>query len=432
MNRKILLQIALPGVIMGTLLLGACLTSAWYIDRLQSNLTHVLSQNVNSLQAAQELEIRVRQLRFHGFLYLTDLKPERLVPMEEDHKAFKEALELAQTSASSPEGQKLVKDIQDGYQHYLTELSAAKTPQTDLGKLAKTHPILQVIDPCHKLLDLNKETITDTVRESERVTAQVHRVMLFLGVLGPLGGLVIGFVVARRLSRSIYLKMLRAEQLAAVGQLAASVAHEIRNPLTAIKMLVEAALRQNNTKPLTIPDLRVIHGEAVRLEERVQGFLNFARLPTLHRGPNDVRGIVNEAMDLIRARAGHQKVEIILNAPDHPVLASLDREQIRTVLVNLFLNALDAMPHGGRLEVSTAQTHGKITLTISDSGKGIAPEMKGRLFTPFSSSKPTGTGLGLSLSRRIVEEHGGRITAGNRVAGGACFTIELAVAPLAA
>src|SRR5262249_4226965 len=97
-----------------------------------------------------------------------------------------------------------------------------------------------------------------------------------------------------------------------------------------------------------------------------------------------------------------------------------------TVLVNLFINALDAMPRGGRLRVTlTAVPDGGYRLDVADTGPGIAPEIAARLFTPFLSTKPTGTGLGLSISRRIVEEHGGALTAANRPAGGACFSITL-------
>jgi two-component system sensor histidine kinase HydH len=220
--------------------------------------------------------------------------------------------------------------------------------------------------------------------------------------------------------------MLRAEQLSAVGQLAAGVAHEVRNPLAAMKMLVEAALRPNNTMPLSTQDLKVIYGEIARLEQRVQGFLDFARLPTPRRATCDLRDVLTQALDLIRTRARHQNVELAVSAPHEPLPGCLDREQMRTVFINLFLNALDAMPHGGRLDVElAADPSGTTHVTIADSGSGIPPEMAGRLFTPFASTKPTGTGLGLSISRRIVEEHGGTLTAENRSQGGACFVLNL-------
>jgi signal transduction histidine kinase len=233
--------------------------------------------------------------------------------------------------------------------------------------------------------------------------------------------------VAERLQRH-QRDMLRAEQLSAVGQLAASVAHEVRNPLTSVKMLVEAALRSPRRKPLTADDLEVIHGEVVRLEHTVQDFLDFARPPSPQRCQCDLREVVQQALDLVRVRARQQGVELVVAATGAPVTGHVDRGQLCTVLVNLFLNALDAMPQGGRLEVEadfTAAPTPGIRLSVADTGAGIAPEMADRLFTPFASTKATGTGLGLSISRRIIEEHGGTLTGGNRLGGGACFTLML-------
>src|SRR5205085_5340866 len=132
-------------------------------------------------------------------------------------------------------------------------------------------------------------------------------------------------------------EMLRAEQLSAVGQLAASVAHEVCNPLTSVKMLVEAALRPQTFKSLTREDLQVIHGEVGRLEKTVQSFLDFARLPTPQRRIVNLREVVEQTLELVRARARQQHVEMTLDAPDAPIQADIDPGQIRTVLVNLFL-----------------------------------------------------------------------------------------------
>jgi signal transduction histidine kinase len=221
-------------------------------------------------------------------------------------------------------------------------------------------------------------------------------------------------------------EMLRAEQLAAVGQLAAGVAHEVRNPLAAIKMLVEAAQRSSNARPLSEQDLKVIHREIIRLEKSVQGFLDFARLPTLKRSTADLREVVCQSIDLVRARSRLQNVTVFLQSPETAVHNFLDFEQMRTVFVNLLLNALDAMPQGGKVDVEiSVETNGSIRVVIADTGRGISPEIVDRLFTPFASTKPTGTGLGLSLSKRIVEEHGGHLTAENQLEGGARFILVL-------
>jgi signal transduction histidine kinase len=193
-------------------------------------------------------------------------------------------------------------------------------------------------------------------------------------------------------------------------------------------MLVEAALRSHNRKPLTLEDLEVIHGEIARLEQTVQGFLDFARPPTLNRSPVALREVVSQAVDLVRVRARQQGVEMVARYADEVPLLDVDRSQLCNVLVNLFLNALDAMPGGGRLEVDLeVLPDGCVRMTVADTGPGIPLEVRARLFTPFVSSKPTGTGLGLSISRRIIEEHGGWIAGTNRPEGGALFTITLPV-----
>jgi two-component system sensor histidine kinase HydH len=219
--------------------------------------------------------------------------------------------------------------------------------------------------------------------------------------------------------------MLRAEQLAAVGQLAAGVAHEVRNPLTGMKLLVEAALRPGPRTGLTEEDLRVIHGEIVRLEATVQHFLAFARLPAPKRQVCDLRDVIGGSLDLVRPRALGQGVQLEVSAPAELLPVDVDAGQIQQVLVNLLFNALDAMPRGGRLALVLEAAGESCRLSVRDTGPGIAPAMAGRLFTPFASTKPTGTGLGLSLARRIVEEHGGRIDGDNHPDGGACFAIVL-------
>jgi signal transduction histidine kinase len=485
MNRKLLIQVTAPTVLIGGLLFVACAVGAWWISRLQRDLAKILSQEVTSLQAVQELEIRVRQLRFRNFLNFVDPKHARLEPVKDAEQQFEEALNRVQQVSRSPDERALVAKIAEGYQRYRQELAHLPAElkragrEADLHDLADKHPVKYVVDPCEELLAANKAEMAKTARQAEDNSRLVRLAMIGLGLLGPLSGLLAGYGIARGLSRSIYQlsvrvhdmaqrleqdvgsvdvpadgdlahldrqlqhvvgrveqvaenwqrqqrEMLRAEQLSAVGQLAASVAHEVRNPLTAVKLLVDAARRPHKPRPLAEKDLQIIHEELDRLEKTVQNFLDFARPPKAHRSTADLREVVDQAVELVRARARQQGVAIDLCRPDTPVPADVDRGLLCNVLVNLFINGLDAMPQGGRLEVTLENVPaGGVRLDVADNGPGIAPEMAGRLFTPFASTKPTGTGLGLSISRRIIEEHGGRLSAVNRPQEGACFSITL-------
>ncbi len=197
----------------------------------------------------------------------------------------------------------------------------------------------------------------------------------------------------------------------------------MRNPLAGIKLLIDSALASNNAKPLNMEDLRVIQQEVSGLEQMVQEFLDFARPPLPKLSRCDLREVVSQAADLVRARQA--KVEIEIKGPGSPVIASVDRGQICTVLVNLLLNSLDAMPEGGQIVIELEEGSDSRCIRVQDSGTGIPAEILPRLFTPFATSKPTGTGLGLSISRRVVEEHHGTINAFNRAPNGACFEVSL-------
>ena len=218
---------------------------------------------------------------------------------------------------------------------------------------------------------------------------------------------------------------LRADQMALVAQLATGVAHEIRNPLTSIKMLVQSNQEFGSDQPLSHDDLRIIEGEIRRMERCLHTFLDFARPPKPERWPLDLAVEVQRTFALLEVRAARQNVDLRFVPAAESMLVDADGGQVQQLLLNLALNSLDAMPAGGTLIVTLRNTDGAVEMDVLDTGPGIAHAMRGQLFQPFATSKEKGVGLGLVISRRIAEDHGGSLTEQNRPAGGACFTLRL-------
>jgi two-component system sensor histidine kinase HydH len=138
----------------------------------------------------------------------------------------------------------------------------------------------------------------------------------------------------------------------------------------------------------------------------------------------DLGGLVRDTFDLLRARCEKHGVRLVAEGDEKLELVA-DREQLKQIFVNLMLNALDAMPGGGTLTVRVRRLGGRAKIEVSDTGPGISSAMMGRLFEPFASGKDTGLGLGLVISKRIVEDHGGSISAANRIGGGASFFVSI-------
>jgi signal transduction histidine kinase len=249
--------------------------------------------------------------------------------------------------------------------------------------------------------------------------------------------------VVDRLQQS-QLEVLRAEQMAALGHLAAGLAHELRNPLTAMKILVQKAAKVRAANGLTDRDLAVLEAETARLERSIQTFLDFARPPTLEKWLGDLRGAIGQTLELVRARAEGQCVQIRCDLADRPLMIEADHEQLRQLFLNLLCNALDTLPQGGSIRITAAESEPMpgqsdkpasqecadrsvswITITIADNGPGVPRDLGDRIFEPYVSTKDTGIGLGLAICRRIVRAHGGEITTRDAPEGGAVFMVRL-------
>jgi signal transduction histidine kinase len=227
------------------------------------------------------------------------------------------------------------------------------------------------------------------------------------------------------------LKMQRTEQMVIVGELAAGLAHEIKNPLAGIKVAMQVLAEEASLSDEDREVVRKVAQEVVRLESLMKNFLNFTRPAKPQLAELNINSLINtilafyvKSRSISPDRPGGIRIEKDLQ----PLPGTLaDPMQLQQIVLNLVLNAVDAMPDGGTLGVRTSFEMGDdlIQIEISDTGKGISREHADQIFHPFFTTKPKGTGLGLAISRQLIEQHGGSITAAGKPSGGTVFKIQL-------
>lgn len=511
MNAKFVLRMTAPMIAISLLLLAVGVGSAWYVHRLQKENSDLLALDVSSMLAAEDIVIKMREVRSRLNRYLREGNLEALGTLPDLKQETDELLAAAKASARSETEFAFVSEIDEGCHRFFDEIESARrtaAPDEAILQLLSDNSIERsIFDPARQFVDYHRRIVEHTGRQSAEMADRMGIGLSLLGVCGSAAGLLAGFGIARGVSRSIVQlsvpvhgaagklnevvgpitlsapagfaelettlqamadhvgtvverleqrerEVLRSEQLAAVGQLAAGIAHELRNPLMAIKILVQSAADRGDGG-LRGRDLNVVEEEIGRLEGSIQALLDFARPPEPAKRVVDIRQLVGQTADLVSARAEQQHVSLVSHAPVQGALVAVDGGQIRQVLLNLLLNAFDAMPDGGlvRVDISPeprrALTSPDVVVTdstlapeteqprdtgppqegyairVADNGIGLPVELGERIFEPFVSTKETGTGLGLPICRRIIEAHGGEITASNAVEGGAVFVIWL-------
>ena len=464
----------LPMLLIALCFVALCTFTAVSLFSQQAALTSVLRENVQSQRAAIELEEGLQDL-----IALEDAHVESVSVL---HERIQQRVVKLGESADQPSERELFERLSRAYDIYLVKWNNLPTfgsPTHEAKRQVATKFVeTDVLRPCQEFEHFNARRVEDSADQHDRVLRQLAWGMAGIGGLGGISGIVLGFAVSRGLNRSIRKlrvqlrdaagkiapgapefivteegrfhdlhieadrlteqiervvrelqqreqEVLRAEQLAALGQLAAGMAHEIRNPLTSIKLLVQAGQADGGLLPAE--DLRIIESEVRRMERSLSTFINFARPPQMRRATVSLDRLLDDTFGLLRTRADQQRVVLERIIPTGDVTLSGDREQLRQVVLNLGLNALDAMPTGGTLSIAIRKVHQSVEVEIADTGPGIAKEMFPRLFQPFASSKDTGLGLGLVICKRIVQDHRGRINAVNRVGGGARFFLCLPI-----
>ncbi len=501
MQDRLTLRLAAPVILISLFLLSLAGVTAWYIHKLQRDTAELLEYSVVVLRAAEDLDDVARDVEAGLTRFLATREAghfDAVRPLGARMRILVEALPLPRGA-----GQMVVR-IRSESAGFFGEFDdlvrrAASERHRAVKALVEDRIRGRLRASVQEYLQYAQSRLTNASRSHRTVAGYMGFGLLVLGLCGAGAGLALGYGVARRITRSIVqlsvpirdvagklsqvvgpvnvsatrgieewegvLKKisgevetvvnklqksqedaLRAEQLAAVGQLAAGMAHELLNPLTAIKMIVQSGMEKGDSGDISGRDLAVLHEQIVRQERSIRSFLDFARPRTLESRPCDARGAVEEAVELAVSRAKRQDVAIEWEAPEESVPIEGDVEQLGRVFLNLILNALDALPEGGVVKITMEEVGGDeksgefALVRVSDSGRGLPPELGERIFDPFVSTKETGMGLGLSISKRIIEMHGGTIAAANQSAdhrhaddrfapdrsdGGAVFTVQL-------
>jgi len=452
-----------------------------YTYRTQRMYSDILDQNVTAFKAAQRLETElVLQKGLVTYFFLT--KESKWLDELNTHDAeFREWLSKARNMSNSSEGQPIINEIESRYIRYVFDRAQVidlykkgdqeegvrrhwavrnmffdihglteqfrRTHEKQIQELRKEFnysaraiellawgaiPFVvfisvvllfvinhQILEPIRNLITMNGNE-EKTVHITDEVGAIRHRV----------DELVASVSVAREKLTESQEHLVQSEKLAMVGKLAAGMAHSVRNPLTSLKMRL---FTLESTLPLTPTqreDLSVISEEIRHIDKILRNFLEYARPPKLELHQDTPSETIDTALQLLQHRMELNKTSLHLERTERLPAIPIDKDQLKEVFVNLLVNASEAMVEGGDIYINEkvgAWPHIGEALLISfrDNGPGIPEEWFEDIFQPFFSSKEDGSGLGLSIAKRIINEHGGEISVSSEKKSGTIFTIAL-------
>jgi two-component system, NtrC family, sensor histidine kinase HydH len=510
--KSMLLQILVPILCIVVIWIAMSVGTTQYVLWVQRSSQRVNVENVSSVRAAEALQIAVWRLtsKFPTDSRLMpafrDSWKEADTQIADAHQKLKDSAYFEAEQPPLAKMEVVLSGFRESYARLAErEFNANDSSSEEMNLSAERQRAIeyadQICELARELFRINDDAIERYRAQRDIITNKILWGRFTILMFGPVMGLFLGWRSARRLDRTIARiavtlhdadtkinsdigtlsihgtsnfedveqqaeqvaermrqvsrelqsarrEVLQAERLAAVGELAAGVAHEIRNPLTSVKLLLQYAIRKASGPTLDESQLRLILDEIGRMETTIQGLLDFARPPKLNIVKHDLRHTLHRALNLVDSRARQQGIEIVMGEMESPMIVEGDTEKLHQVLVNLLLNAVEAMPDGGRLSIHAEDfmmgidiprrpttemlSHTQeqpinhvAVLTIQDTGKGIDSHVLTRLFEPFATTKERGTGLGLAVSHRIIEEHRGTILACNVPEGGAQFTVTI-------
>jgi len=252
---------------------------------------------------------------------------------------------------------------------------------------------------------------------------------------GIVAGLLAGAVIAAALCcfynhrKNLKFRAGKISELEELGRITGGLAHEIKNPLSIIKvnlkLVSEELTGQSENIIRAAKKIAVVRKETERLEEILEDFLHYVKKTELNSFSVDINQIVTDMIDFYSPQAVGHSITVRSNLADEPLICKADGDMLKQVLLNLFINAQQAMPGGGELMLRTQKNDRNAVIIVSDTGKGIEPENLNKIFSAYYSTKVSGSGLGLSTSKKIIEAHNGSIKVDSVPGKGTSFTIQL-------
>ena len=236
-------------------------------------------------------------------------------------------------------------------------------------------------------------------------------------------------VLTRESMEAANKKLIQAEKLASIGRISAGIAHEIRNPLTSVKLNIQKVMESESLDDVDKEHLDISQEGIGHIENFIKELLNFTRVPELHLDHFSVEEIMDESIKMIRGTLRLKKVQLEKNVKEHLPDMLVDGDKLRQVFLNILHNACEAVPEAGKINISLSQTEGSegqgVKIEISDNGSGIPEKDWETIFEPFYTTKSTGIGLGLANARKIIEQHKGFIRVKKKKGQGACFEVTI-------
>lgn len=274
----------------------------------------------------------------------------------------------------------------------------------------------------------------DDLLKAERRVAQgdldVHLQVRHRDEIGSLAATFNEMVHGLKRNRQLEERLREVEQAAAIGRLASGIAHEIRNPLNFINLSIDHV--RSRFRPSAEADqsmfdnlLDSIKSQIARLNQLVTDFLNYGKPTKLSPQSVNLSQLLNDVVSPLQLQAKEQKIHLLVECNGDVPEIQADEQLLKICLSNLVMNAIQAMPTGGQLRITLASSDQDVQITVSDTGVGIAPEQLDKIFEPYYSTKETGIGLGLAVTKKLVQDHGGTISVHSQLDQGSSFTITL-------